>query len=166
MYSVAISVVLSGLLLGADEPRVKLTFPNGAVGGWSPAPMKLKGAFFADRPYAWLKMPKDFSGATLLVRGAGDSAKWLAPKKVHVSRACTAFAIVRVKYNEKSDASDEVLRGLEEAGWERVPTAPDSTAPKGEVWKWGAYRIKIPAGEVMLPAPKKAWTSTVVYAFK
>jgi hypothetical protein len=160
------AVVLGTCAARADEPKVKITFPNGAVGGWSASPMRLKGTFFSDRPYVWTKLPKEISGQTILVRGAGDSPKWLAADKVHVSRACTAFAIIRCKYNEKTETPDSMLESLEEAGWKKVGTAPESTAPKGEVWKWCVYSIHVPEGDVRLPAPKSAWKATVIYGFK
>ena len=166
-FRVLLVVAFLGMnVFAADEPKVKITFPNGAVGGWSASPMRLKGTFFSDRPYAWAKLPKNVNGLTILMRGAGDSPKWLTADKVHVSRDCTAFAIIRCKYNEKTETPDSLLEELEEVGWKKVPLAPETTAPKGEVWKWCAYSIPIPEGDVRLPAPKGAWKNTVVYGFK
>jgi len=163
----AVVFVLTIAVFGTDEPKLKITFPNGAVGGWSPAPARLKQPYFSDREYAFRKLPKELNGATLLLRGADDSSKWLTANKVHVSRACTAFAIVRWKYNEKVVASDKLLQGLEDAGWKRLDAVPDMTAPKGEVWKWSVFEIKIPKGDVDLAAPKDMrWTASVVYGFK
>lgn len=148
---------------GSSKADVKLI--DDAPANWMLSRMRRGLKIWRDKPYVIVSFPKEMSGGTILVRGIAHGQEWLPEHAVSVSQPVVVYAVMRWKRLGMTDLPEIVFTQFERDGWERLESSFKSTYPPGGDWQWAAFKMKLSAGEVLMPLKTVKWGNEVPVFF-
>lgn len=143
-----------------------VSLPAPAPGGWGFKAAKAGTKLWADRDYAFTKLPKDLEGGAVFQRGAEEGKAWIPSGKLVITKDCTAYAIVRTKYMGMAQLDAAAFANLKSEGWNEVADAVETTFPGGENWEWKMVKKPFKRAEELGVLKSMSWTQPIIFVFK
>ena len=134
---------------GETLPAKVVEFTEKASPNWIFKEAREGTPFWSDREYAFVEIPKEMVGGSLLWRDTGYVG-WLEPAVIRATKDCLVYAVLRWRQHGKVEIDEVTFVKFAREGWEEVDGEVTSSVDGPFDWRFKALRKKVRAGDVIL----------------
>ncbi len=160
-----------------DVPELGVEFSKFST--WSLGTVAERKPIFADRKYAFKKIPTELKGAKYILRPVGKVGGWstgkmsarawtLKKRDIRVSRPCTCYVAMWLATGDTVHVTASKLKALKRSGWEVLDEPFTTTTARYQSWKWLVIKRTLKRkGDVRFPDVARLNGATIlIFMFK